>query len=76
MKTMAKLNKLGFMLLSHPPKSPDLVPSNFWLFADLKKMLLGKRFGSNEEVIAPTETSFEAKDKSLYKHDIEKSEKC
>ncbi|KAM8702599.1 hypothetical protein ACLKA7_001935 [Drosophila subpalustris] len=39
MKTMAKLNELGFELLPHPPYSPDLAPSDYWLFADLKKML-------------------------------------
>ena len=56
----------------HPPYSPDLAPSDYWLFADLKKMLQGKRIGSNEEVIAETEAYFEAKDKSFYKHGIEK----
>ncbi len=66
MKTMAKLNKLGFNLLPHQPYSPDLAPSNYWLFADLKKMLQGKRFGSNEEVLVATEAYFEAKDKSFY----------
>ena len=75
MKTMAKLSELGYELLPHPPYSPDLAPSNYWLFADLKKMLQGKRFGSNEEVIAETEAYFEAKDKSFYKHGIEKLEK-
>ncbi|KAM8718305.1 hypothetical protein ACLKA7_001005 [Drosophila subpalustris] len=38
---MAKLNELGFELLPHPPYSPDLAPSDYWLFADLKKMLRG-----------------------------------
>lgn len=75
MKTMAKLNELGFDLLPHPPYSPDLAPSDYWLFADLKKMLQGKRFGSNEEVIAETEAYFEAKDNFFYKHGIEKLEK-
>ena len=75
MKTMAKLSELGYELLPHPPYSPDLAPSYYWLFANLKKMLQGKRFGSNEEVIAETQAYFEAKDKSFYKHGIEKLEK-
>lgn len=74
-KTMTKFNELGFQLLPHPPYSPDLAPSDYWLFADLKKMLQGKRFGSNEEVIAASEAYFESKDKSFYKHGIEKLEK-
>nr|XP_042912547.1 protein GVQW3-like [Parasteatoda tepidariorum] len=52
----------------------DLAPSDYWLFADLKKVLQGKRFGSNE-VIAETEAYFEAKDNFFYKHGIEKLEK-
>ena len=69
--TMAKLPELHFELLSHPSYSPDLAPSNYWLFADLKRMLPEKRFGSNEEVISETEAYFEAKDKSFYKKGIE-----
>ena len=65
MKTMAKLSELGYELLPHPPHSPDLAPNDYWLFADLKKMLKGKIFGSNEEVIAEIEAYFEAKDKSF-----------
>ena len=72
---MAKLSELGYELLPHPSHSPDLAPSDYWLFADPKKMIQGKRFGSNEEVIAETEAYFEAKDKSFYKHGIKKLEK-
>ena len=46
--------KLHFELLLHPPYSPDLAPSNYWLFADLKRMLQRKRLGFNEEVILET----------------------
>ena len=72
---MAKLHELHFELLPHPPYSPDLSPSNYWLFADLKIMLQEKRFGSNEEVILDTEAYFKAKDKSFYKKGIELLEK-
>ena len=64
---MAKLHELHFELLPHPPDSPDLAPSNYWLFANLKRMLPGRIFGSNEEVISETEAYFKAKDKSFYK---------
>ena len=73
--TMAKLHELLFELLPHPPYSPDLAPSNYWLFADLKRMLLGKRFGSNEEVNLKTEAYFEPKNKSFYRKGIELLEK-
>jgi hypothetical protein len=47
-------------------------PVIFFVFADLKRMLAGKKFSTNEEVIAETEAYFEAKEKSYYKNGIEK----
>ena len=73
--TMPKLNELSFELLPHPPYSPDLAPSDYYLFADLKKILQGKRFYSNEKVITEMNAYFEAKDKSFYKKGIEMLEK-
>ena len=73
---MAKVYELHFSLLPHPPYSPDLAPSDYWLFVDLKKICLEKRFGSNEEVISETEVYFEAKDKLFSKKGIELLEKC
>ena len=64
---MAKLHELHFELLPHPPYSLDLTSSDYWQFADLKRMLQGKRFVSNEEVMSETEVHFEAKDKTFYK---------
>jgi len=75
METMAKLKELHFELLPHPPYSPDLAPSEYWLFAETKKMLQGKKFNSNEEVINETEAYYESIDKSYYKKAIEKLEK-
>ena len=53
-----------------------MAPSSYCLFADLERMLQGKRFGSYEEVISETEAYFEAKDNLFYKKDIELLEKC
>ena len=75
MKTMVKLIDLRFEMLPHALYSPDLAPSDFYLFADLKEMLQGKRFSSDDEVIAATEAYFGAKDKSFYKKGFETLEK-
>ena len=75
MATMVKLNELGFQLLPHPPYSPDLAPSDYFLFAELKKMLAGKKFRSDEEVIAETDAYFEGQPKSFYKTGIERLER-
>ena len=66
---------MHFEWLLHQPYSPDLAPSDYWLFADLKRMLQGKSFSSNEEVILETEAYFEAKDKSFNKKGIKLLEK-
>jgi histone-lysine N-methyltransferase SETMAR len=42
-------------LLEHPPYSPDLAPSDFYLFPKLKLFLAGQRFSSNQEAIAAVE---------------------
>lgn len=42
-------------LFPHLPYSPDLAPSDLFLFSYLKKMLAGKKYSSNEEVIYETE---------------------
>jgi len=70
-KAMAKLEQLRFELVAHPPYSPDLAPSDYYLFPNLKRWLQGKRFRSNEEVIAETEAYFEGLDVSYYRKDIE-----
>ena len=59
-------------MLPNPQYYPDLAPSDYLLFADLKKMLQAKRLGSNEQVIAETEVNFESKDESFYKKGIKK----
>ena len=43
-KTTDAIASLGFELMPHPAYSPDLAPSDYWLFSELKKALRGKRF--------------------------------
>jgi histone-lysine N-methyltransferase SETMAR len=40
----------GIETLRHPPYSPDLVPSDFWLFDTLKLSLQGRQFPSRSAV--------------------------
>lgn len=42
--TMAAITDLGFELLPHPPYSPDLAPSDYWLFASMKEPLRGRQY--------------------------------
>lgn len=68
----AKLHQLRYDCLPHPPYSPDLAPCDFYLFPNLKTWLAGKRFGSNEEVIAETEVYFASLEKSYFSEGLKK----
>jgi histone-lysine N-methyltransferase SETMAR len=46
----AAVEKAGFGQLDHPPYSPDLAPSDYFLFGPLKKFLRGRHFSDDEEV--------------------------
>ena len=70
MKAMAKLESLGYQLLLHPPYFPDMAPSDYRLFPNLKRWLQGKRFHTNEEVILETEAYFAHFDKSYFSKGI------
>jgi histone-lysine N-methyltransferase SETMAR len=78
--TASKLDELRFEMLPHAPYSPDLAPSDFHLFPNLKKYLAGKRFGTNEEVICAVEGYFNDLEGSSYSSGIEalehRWEKC
>jgi hypothetical protein len=41
--------KNGWTLVPHPPVSPNLLPSNFHLFARVKDAPQGRRFADDEE---------------------------
>ena len=48
---MAKIHELRFELLDHPPYSPDLAPSYFFLSTHIKIAFGEQRFSLNEEAI-------------------------
>lgn len=48
--TLATVQELGWTLIPHPPYSPDLAPSDYHLFSELKKPLRGKHFHTAEEM--------------------------
>ena len=42
----AALEEDGIKVLKHLPYSPDLAPSDYWLFSDRPSQLRGRKFGS------------------------------
>ncbi|UYV60776.1 hypothetical protein LAZ67_1002268 [Cordylochernes scorpioides] len=62
----------SFEVLEHPAYSPDLAPSDYFLFGLLKKELKGKRFDSDEDVQKVVQDFFHTLPKSAYKEGIYK----
>ena len=64
------LAKLQWMLLSgmgtHPAYSPDLAPSDYFLFPNLKKDIRGRHFRSNKEVVVAVEEWVRDKDPGFF----------
>lgn len=54
----AKLRTLGFQQVNHPPYSPDLAPSDYYMFPNLKKQLKGHHFEDIEDVKEAAENWF------------------
>jgi len=48
----AVFDTIGMRMLQHPPYSPDLAPSDFYLFRHLKKHLRGERFNNKDDLKA------------------------
>ena len=69
-----KLFDLRYEILPHPPYSPDLNASDYFLFPNIKTWLGGKIFPSNEEIIAATKEYFEGFDKNYILESIKKLE--
>ena len=47
--TLQKLLELGWDVLPHPPYSPDLVLSDYFLFRSLQNSLNGKNFNNDDD---------------------------
>ena len=45
----------GFDMVDHPPYSPDLAPSDYFLFPNMKKHLAGKQYQTDDDVISAGE---------------------
>jgi histone-lysine N-methyltransferase SETMAR len=53
------IGALGFARIPQPPYSPDLAPSDFYLFSRIKAQLKGKEFGTVEGVIGAVKEELE-----------------
>ena len=59
---MDAVEQNGYELIPQPAYSPDLAPSDFFLFPNLKKDIRGCHFRSDEEVVTAVEEWVNGKD--------------
>ena len=63
---MDAVERNKYELIPHPAHSPDLAPSDFFLFPILKKDIRGLYFQSDEEVVTAVEASVNGKDPDFF----------
>ena len=63
---MDAVERNGYELIPHPAYSPDLAPSDFFLFPNLKKDIRGLHFRSDEEVVTAVEEWVNGKDPDFF----------
>jgi histone-lysine N-methyltransferase SETMAR len=66
-KTLQKIEELeDIELLPHPAFSPDLEPSDYYLFCSMAQLLRGKKFQSVADMEVALEEFFASKDKEWF----------
>ena len=67
--------RCGYQILPHPPYSPDLAPSDFFLFPEMKNPLRGRRFDDRDDVIEEVEQWFAEQSEEFYNAGLRKVKK-
>lgn len=70
--TQKLLTDFKWKIFGHPPYSPDLAPSDFWLFPTLKKSLAGQRFTTDAQVKVAVNNFFQKQSPEFYATGIER----
>ncbi|GBP52513.1 Histone-lysine N-methyltransferase SETMAR [Eumeta japonica] len=60
------LKDTGFSEIDHPPYSPDLALSDYFLFSNLKKELRDRRFVDDNQMKMAVESHFDCKEKEYF----------
>jgi histone-lysine N-methyltransferase SETMAR len=73
------LGKINIPIVPHPPYSPDLAPSDIWLFGTLKMGLRGRLFATMEDIKENADARLRAIGKDFhqcYNNWIDRWNKC
>ena len=68
--TRQKLLELGWDVLPHPPYSPDLAPSDYFLFRSLQNSLNDKNFNNDDDIKSYLIQFFANKNHKFYERGI------
>ena len=68
----APIRWFGFVVLPHPPFSPDLAPSDYYVFQHLKKNLKGKLYHTEANLKRAVTSFFRQQNEEFYETDIQK----
>ena len=60
------IHECGFIKLDHPAYSPDLAPSDYYLFRNLKSYLRGQRYQDDDALKSAVENWLEGQSAELY----------
>ncbi|KFD56762.1 hypothetical protein M513_02439 [Trichuris suis] len=63
---LAAIQQCGFGQIDHPPYSPDLAPSDYFLFGNLKQHLRGTVFSDDNELKSAVQDYFNSRDKNFF----------
>jgi histone-lysine N-methyltransferase SETMAR len=75
--TTAKMKKLRFVVVPHPPYSPDLAPSDFWIFSYLKRKLQGLDISTDAKLEAEVDAIlFSLTEETLFPVFLEWEKRC
>jgi histone-lysine N-methyltransferase SETMAR len=64
--TQEKLNEFGWEILTHPVYSPDIAPSDYYLFRSLPNHLHGEKMGSFDDVKKCVDDFFDSQPAEFY----------
>ncbi|XGW09063.1 hypothetical protein V3C99_011401 [Haemonchus contortus] len=70
--TQAELEKYDWVVIPQAPYSPDLAPSDYWLFSHLQRSLNGKKFETKDEVEKAINEFFKSQPPSFWEEGIDK----
>lgn len=71
-ETTAAIQQLGFQVVPHPAHSPDLAPSDYWLFDKMKQPLRGKRYETLQALSSAVHLWVRSTPKDFFAEGLEK----